>query len=499
MTERKSRLDRIRETVDAFANRATGLGGCEDFGEATTVTITPFLRRRELQEVYKDNALAGRIVDRPAMDAIREGWTLEGTDESVDFDEVMSDIEDLQLDKALLDAMKWSRLYGGALLIPLVDDGQSMDMPLRVESIKSFSGFRVVDRWYTEISPESFNEGSGVDFTHPEWYMLTSSQRTPDGELLVGRIHRSRVIRFDGTNVPFDLLARNGYWGMSVLQPGWRNIRKLYTVRGYLEDGVHTMTGMVLKIEGLTRMLKGASSPGGESMAENIRNGIAKLRNNWNNMHWLALDKEDSLEQSNRTATGLNELEKTFVDAIVMDYDIPRELLVHELKGALTTGEAAGSIRLYYDHISAYQRTTLTPAINRILEMYFAAKGSSVDQWTVCWTPLWQQTEREQAEIRKYNAEVDNIYFTIGALDAEEIRIARFEEHQTGAIEITPEMEQARIEAEREALREAEERMAQMQEQMAGMQTEAQAGDDEGIEPDEGDADEDDDSSEAVD
>jgi phage-related protein (TIGR01555 family) len=469
-SEKKTKLDRFRERADAFVNRVTGMGTCEDPDNYTQVAETHFLRRRELEETYKDNALAARIVDRPAMDSLREGWYMEGTDEAIDWDEIKSDMEDLGLDDALLSALKWSRLFGGCLLIPLVDDGQEMDKPLNVDAIKSFSGFRVVDRWRAQISPESFLGGAGVDFTNPEYYFLSSSQRTPDGELLTGRIHKSRVIRFDGVDVPYDLMARNGYWGMSVLQPGWRNIRALYTARGYLRSGLHTMTGMILKVNGLTNMLKGAGTPGGGSIAENVRAGVARLRNNWTNNHWLALDKEDSLDQSNRTATGLADMGGLFVDAVVMDYDIPRELLVHELKGALTTGEAAGSIRLYYDHISADQRVRLTPAINRILEMYFAATDKSIDQWTICWNPLWQQTERELAEVRKFNAEVDNIYFTIGALEAEEIRIARFENGDMGQIEITPEMEKAREEAESDALMEAENRAAQLEEQVNGMQ-----------------------------
>lgn len=444
MTEKLTEADRAQIRADAFVNLATGMGGCEDKGQATVVIGKRFKNRGELEETYKDNALAGRIVDRPAKDATREGFTITGTDEGVDFAVVSSDMEDLGFHTALTQALQWARLHGGSLLIPLVDDGQPMDKPLNIDAVKKFEGFRVVDRWRAMVSPESFTTGAGVDFTNPEFYQLSTSQRLPDGSLLDGKIHRSRVMRFDGVALPFDLLARNGYWGMSVLEAGWRDIARLDTVRQYMEDGAHSVTGMVLKIRGLTKALKGAANDSkGASVAEKIRLGLQRLRNNWDNLHWLALDTEDDIAQGNRSVQGLRDLEKIFVDALVMDYDIPRELIVHELKGALTTGESAGSIRLYYDAISAGQRMDLTPVVNRTLELYFAAKGQTIDQWTVKWNPLWQLTDKEKAEIRKLDMETLTGYWTMGVLETSEIREKVFIENEDALIEIeAPEFEE---------------------------------------------------------
>lgn len=456
---------RTKEAIarsDAFVSLATGQGGSEDFSTYTVAIRTPFKGQTALEAQYKDDALAGRIVDRPADDATREGFSIVGTDENVDLAEMASDLEDLGFTEALNRTLKWSRLYGAALLIPLVDDGQDMSEPLDMDRIKSFSGFRVVDRYRATIDPGSFAEGAGLDFENPEWYMLSTSQRLPDGTNLDGRIHRSRVVRFDGVMLPTDLIKANGYYGMSVLEHGWRNLRRLATVRGYMEDGAHNLTGLVLKIAGLTKMLKGAAAADdGSSILEKIRMGIQRLRNNWNNMHWLALDKDDSIEQSNRNATGFLELEQAMINAVVMDYDIPRELLVHELKGALTSGESAGSIRLYYDQISAYQTNALTPAVNRVLEMYFASVGSGIDQWEVVWEPLWQPTPKEQAEIRKLDAETDQIYFEMAVFDPRELRQARLVEGQVGAIVMSPEMEAIAVEAEREREEEREREIAE--------------------------------------
>lgn len=494
MNEKLSIVEKAVAKADAFVNWATGMGGCEDFSNATVVVRKRFLQRGELQQTYKDNALAGRIINRPAEDAIREGFTITGTDESVDFAVVSSDMEDLGFHVALLNSLKWSRLHGGALLIPLVNDGQPMDTPLSVEQIKKFNGFRVVDRWRANVAPEALTEGSGVDFTDPEFYWLSTDQRLPDGTVLQGKIHRSRVIRFDGYALPTDLFQDNGYWGMSILEPGWEDLKRLSTVRQYMEDGAHSITGMVLKIDGLRTTLKGAGKDSqGVSTVEKMRQGIQKLRNNWNNLHWLALDGKDSIEQSNKSATGLKELEQIFIDALVMDYDIPRELLVHELKGALTTGESAGSIRLYYDAIAAMQRADLTPVVNRVLELYFAAKKQTVEQWTVAWNPLWQQTETEKAAIRKSDADTDKLYWDMGALESEEIRQARFIEGQTGMIEISDEMlaMQAEIEARKEEETEA---AAAMQAAMlaAAEAKEENEGEGVGVGEDTGDADEDD-------
>jgi len=455
--------DKFKEALsraDAFVNLVTGMGGCEDFGQATVAATTDFKTKSEVEATYKDNALAGRIVDRLANDATREGFEISDTDESVDLSEIASDFEDLGVMVALNRVLKESRIYGGALLIPLVDDGQDPDKPLNLDNIKSFKGFRIVERYRATIDPLSLSTGAGIDFMNPEWYSLSTDERTPDGKILSGRIHRSRVMRFDGVVLPPDLLKRNGYWGMSVLESGWDNLRRLSTVRQYMENGVHNLTSMVLKIAGLTKMLKGAGADSkGTSLKEKIRQGIQQLRNNWNNMHFLALDKEDDISQSNQSATGLSDLEVVFVNAVVMDYDYPRELLTHEVKGVLNTGESAGAIRLYYDDISALQCNQLTPVVNRILMMYFAAKQKKIDKWSVQWNPLWQISETEKAANRKIDAEVDNIYFTMGVMESEEIRQGRLVEGQTGALVQSPEMValEAAEEKEEEAEGEAEE------------------------------------------
>ena len=440
MAERRSKLDTAIERVDAFVNLATGLGTCEDMGQHTRMFAQNFRRQRELENAYKDLGIARRIVDRPATDATREGWELIGTDESVDFKQIKSDMEDLRTDQSLTDALRWSRLAGGALLIPLVNDGQTMDMPIKMESIKSFDGYRVIDRWRAQVAPESFSVGAGVDYSNPDYYQLSSDERDAQGNLLVGRIHRSRVIRFDGISLPYNMMARNGYWGMSVLDPTWDSLRRLYTVRGYMEDGAHSLTGFVLKIHGLTKMLKGSGNDPTGALGEKIRASIARLRNQWNNMHWLALDKDDGIEQSTRNVKGFAELEDIFMNGVIADGDIPRELLAHELKGALTTGESAGAIRLYYDEISAGQKNKLTPALNRILEFYFAARGIKVSEWEIVWKSLWQMTEGEKATVRKTNAEADSIYFSMGALEADEIRQARLVEGQSAGIEMSEAM-----------------------------------------------------------
>ncbi len=430
---KEEKQDQDLAKIDAFLNMATGLGGCEDRGNANVVYNTRFRTREELQYQYKEGGLYKRIVDRPAMDAIREGFEIKGADKEFDSAEMNSDLEDLGLDSSLLEVAKWSRLFGGALLIPLVTDGKPMDEPLDMGTISDFKGFVVVDRWRATWHPQN-----------PDFYQLSSTQKDAEGNTFSGPIHISRVIRFDGEALPFDLFQQNQYWGASVLESGWKDLRRVETVRGYMEDGTHNVTGMVFKIKGFTKKLLGAqNAKDSASAVQIIRQGIAALRNNWNNLHLLTLDSEDSIEQGGAKMTELHQLDSGFISAVVMDYDIPREILLHELKGALTSGESAGSIRLYYDGIASYQATTLTPAISRIASIYFAwknnGKGAEPQKFVVEWAPLWQLTDEEKASIRKTNAETDEIYHRIAALESDEVRDARLVDGEMGQIEIVEE------------------------------------------------------------
>jgi hypothetical protein len=63
------------------------------------------------------------------------------------------------------------------------------------------------------------------------------------------------------------------------------------------------------------------------------------------------------------------------------------------------------------------------------------------DGWTVKWNPLWQETEKEQADTRKVNADTDAIMINMGAAAVEEVRETRMKQGSTGQLEAMEEFD----------------------------------------------------------
>src|SRR5690606_23610336 len=52
--------------------------------------------------------------------------------------------------------------------------------------------------------------------------------------------------------------------------------------------------------------------------------------------------------------------------------------------------------------------------------------GIPHEELGIKWRPMWQMTDKENAELRKMVADTDNLYYNMGALDPSEIRNSRF-------------------------------------------------------------------------
>ena len=82
-----------------------------------------------------------------------------------------------------------------------------------------------------------------------------------------------------------------------------------------------------------------------------------------------------------------------------------------------------GEIRVFYDTIESVQEREGTPNVNRVLEVIQMNSFGEVDpDIGFVWEPLWSLDEEKLANVRKTNAETDQIYIDAGVLAPEEPR-----------------------------------------------------------------------------
>ena len=416
--------------ADSYANAITGLATPADKSLGGFHYRRHDLGVEQLNSIYEQDAIAARIVDRVVDDSIREGFRVAGPDAAAfDFGSIDSEIEDLDALNIVADGWRWSRLYGGALLILVVNDGQTMDQPLNLETATRLSSIQVVEAPY--VLPAGYNPGLGARaFRNPEHYDIT----VPFGSAKLRRVHRSRTIRIDGLKVsPTRMIAKNG-WGPSVIDRVYTEISQLGEVMGYCRSIMHDISIQVYKLDGFRDQLCGSA----QSQAE-MRQILETIRFSVDNLHVLALDSADEYSEVSRNVSGLKELTDKFVDALVRATDMPRTILLGEQPGGLNASSDS-EIRAWFDHVASQQKQILAPVISRVMEILLAVRsnrGEDVpEEWTIEFPPLWQPTADERSQTYLRQAQADQIYFLNGVLSADEIRARLVSEGMIEAIEM---------------------------------------------------------------
>ena len=136
------------------------------------------------EAAYRGSWIVGRVVDSIAEDMTKAGVeinTNEGAEKLQDLEVQMSR---LQIWSSLADAIKWGRLYGGAIAVLQIDN-QDPAEPLDLESIGEgdFKGLVVYDRWQVYPVLSKLIE-SGPNMGLPAYYdiVLGSNLNDPGRE-----------------------------------------------------------------------------------------------------------------------------------------------------------------------------------------------------------------------------------------------------------------------------------------------------------------------------
>jgi phage-related protein (TIGR01555 family) len=403
-----------KNLADSYSNLVTQMGTSRDKSSYSRFLPNPDIPAAELDAMYEQDAMSARIVDRLPDDATREEVFLTGTDERVDFASVQSQLEDLDAVGRLSEAWKWARLYGGALVLMVVNDGKTMDMPLDLADATKLASLQVLEKPF--LTPDGFNAGMGARaFRNPEHYTML----VPFGSSKVRKIHRTRVIRFDGVQVPNTRLVQRGGWGPSVLDRVHVELTQLGDVMGYSRHIMHNISLMVFKLEGFRAMLCGG--PQQKAQAAEI---IESLVTNADTLHATGLDTSDELVEVSRSVSGVTDLMDQFIAALVRASGMPRVVLLGEQPGG-QNASADSEIRTWFDFVASQQRLVLTPALNRLLTVIFRIRGNDgevvPDEWTVNYSPLWQPTELEKADTLLKRSQAASLLLDQGVLQVEQV------------------------------------------------------------------------------
>jgi phage-related protein (TIGR01555 family) len=421
-------LQHLRLREDSFFNMLTGLNGGENGVDATGKLAFDFVPNARLldpmlEELYHHSWLAAKICDLVPSECLRQGFevTTEGDGDKDAIARLTARLEGMSLVARLGEAWAWGRLYGGGALLLGIDDGREMHEPLDEANIRSFDFVTALDRrecwafkWFDDPLSPTFGE--------PELFRLS---RSTLAGTQTAEVHVSRVIRFHGVRTSRRKRMANGSWSMGVIQRVWDDMRQY--------NGAWVATAALLQEASVGVMaiadLEGKIAADKQDEFKMRMQAIALAKSV---ARMVLIDKDgESVTRTEATVlAGVPAVIDRFMSNLAAATDIPVPILFGEAPAGLNA-TADNTVRKFYDSMKTLQESELKQKLQRIIRLQFKAKngptqGAEPPNWTIKFRPLWQMTEKEQADLRLSVAQADQIYLTNGVVTAPEVATSRF-------------------------------------------------------------------------
>ena len=385
-------------TADGFSNFAAKLG----MGQDNLLAKGGYHRGADLSKnrvgldaMYRTSWVVGRMVDVVAEDMVRGGIDIQADMPPGDVDELLRYMRRTGVPGRLSEAIKWGRLYGGALAIILID-GQELNQPLDVSSIGKgqFKGLYVLDRHQVTPSTEVIRD-LGPMLGYPEYYEVNAVEAFDDT-----RIHHTRCIRFVGVELPYEQRRTELHWGASVVERAYERIVAL-------DSATHGSANLIfrsyLRVIGIHKLREILAAGGPAEKALNKM--FTMIRQMQSNEGITLLDKEDEFTTHNWNFAGVYDALQAFSEQIAGATGIPLVRLLGQSPKGFSTGES--DLRTYYDTIATQQDDDLRPALEVLLPILARSRWGQPlpDGAHFEFNSLWQPSETDKATIATADAQ----------------------------------------------------------------------------------------------
>lgn len=415
---------------DGYVNLLNKYGTKQDNSEAYKFEREPVIPDMQLTGLYEGNGLFSKIIDTPAEEALKHGFDLNlKSDELNAF--VEDALDDLEWEEKAATAIKWARLYGGALIVMLIDDGRGLEEPVDWEHIRSIDELRVYERSivqpdYASLYQQDYG-GKGVGnrvskFGQPEYYYVSSIYGS-------FKIHESRCLVFRNGVLPEQTSnATYLFWGMPEYVRIRRALRETVTAH---TDSVKLLERSVQAIYSMKGLASLLTTDDGENQVLKRLQLVDTSRGLLNS---IAIDSEgEQYDFKTFQFSGVKDVIDATCNMLSALTNIPQTILFgRSPAGMNATGDS--DFESYYNFVEKIQRLMLKRNLRTLLDVVFRAGIASGDvaeepDYKLEFKPLWSLSDTEQAAVDQTKAQTALVkaqtaqaYVDMQALDPTEVR-----------------------------------------------------------------------------
>ncbi|MGY2615183.1 DUF1073 domain-containing protein [Klebsiella pneumoniae] len=380
-------------TADSYDNFIARVGMQQPNQHAASTYRANYTSRNRLliEWAYRSSWIIGVAVDAIADDMTKKGVRITSEIDPKRRGILESKFEELQLWDALNETLKWSRLYGGAGALILVE-GQAPLTPLILDKVGkgSFKGLAVLDRWMLNPQLTRRIKTLGPHLGKPEFYdIVTTAQGLPAWTL-----HHSRLIRMDGVKLPYQQKITENEWGMSVVERIFDRLTSYDSTSvgaAQLSYKAHLRT---MKVEKLRELI----GLGGKAL-ESLIKQMELVRQYQTNEGMTLIDAKDTFETHSYSFAGLSDLLSEFKEDIAGAVGIPLVRMFRQSPKGFSTGDA--DLANYYGDVGTQQERDLRPHIRLLFDVLHRSEfGEPLpDDFTFEFNPLWQMSDVDRSTV----------------------------------------------------------------------------------------------------
>ena len=395
----------------AYENAMTGLGipgidKNEDTRVSLSVNEPNYI---SLASQYAKDGIVGRLVDIPPLKALKSPITIVGDDEGTSFKELSS----IGFFDSVTLAGKYARLFGGAILITLYDDGGQLEtaVPKNARVI----GYRVFSPYRTPITMADISSDPASPFFNDVamWNVdLRSGKRI--------RVHPSRVTLFKGNALcdPLDVSVRAQIFGISEIERVNESIKKLAPAFGGLASMLQENGICVFSLAGMNSLL---ASP--DNGANKINTRMSIVKRCMSSFRAVVQDTQDDFKQLALNFSGVPESIKILMSYVASQSGFPVSVLFGSTASGLSqTNE--GDIRQLDDLVDQWRSAVLYAPMCSLISDYRTRNDGARQKSEFDFGAVSQMTVKEEADLMTARVTAANTLYEMGAVTSDEVRTA---------------------------------------------------------------------------
>lgn len=277
---------------DAYGNSLTSIGTDDKVESFTNYGFSNDTLNWALWlALYNDSWVFRRAIDKPSVDTIRCGITLNLKDNEKK-DVILKDLKKYRSD--LINLLQWGALFGGSVAVCMFDNLEDEDYskPLNVKKIQKSNVMRlyVTDRWYgvSTVASDTVSNMKSLDFGKPSKYRISFA----DGRTI--EVHHTYILRYEHRTAP--KLVKNGQlqgWGYAEGAHILNELSRDDQLKASIQSLLNKSLIEVIKMSGMRGVFMGQDQASENQLRKRLE--MVNWGRSYNSLTFL--DKEDDYQE----------------------------------------------------------------------------------------------------------------------------------------------------------------------------------------------------------